>query len=456
MNCSSNSSPTKSTPQAPVVQNINISTLSNTSVEFTLSAVESENLPLVYSISSQPSNGQVELNGTNGVYTPDTNFIGIDTFAYVANSLNGQSNIGIVQVTVSRDENNFEMIFSIEDRGIDGIDIVELSDGTIVLLCNARSSGGFDNAQAVIIGLNNSYNEIWRKFIGKQGGSTSLIKIKESPDGSFFVFGTSENSFYLLKFTSSGQFLWSQTYGNSDYTQGRDFEILDDGSVVMIGHTNINGYVQTLIIKTDSNGNVLQESTYGEDGQNNSRGRGIVKAPDGGYMIANVKIVGDQNTELVKISASGETEWAQVYSFDSSKQRDEEPRSISIDQQGNYYIAVEFDYSSTQQKTLLFKVNSQGSLIWNQEFYGHLFFDIENTTDDFIILTGADDSYSISQVFKFNKEGNLIGQKSFGNSANQNSSRGIIELNNGNYAIINSIYANQAFMSLVITNRNLD
>ena len=141
--------------------------------------------------------GSIELDGVNGTYTPNLNFIGTDSFTYIATSTNGQSNIGLVQVTVSRDENNFELIFSIENRGFESRDFAELIDGSIVIGGIAENYGGFINQQTYLIGLNSSFEEIWRKYTGPTGNSTYMKKIKSTADGGFIVFGLHESSFYL-------------------------------------------------------------------------------------------------------------------------------------------------------------------------------------------------------------------------------------------------------------------
>ena len=258
------SSPTEPTIEPPVVQNFTLSTFVNTPVEVSLSGVESEGLPLSFSITTQPMNGMIELEGANGTYTPNLNFIGTDSFAYIATSTNGQSNIGLVQVTVSRDENNFEFTFSIEGRGFDARDLTELSREFCYWYCT--NSGGFINQQTYLIGLNNYFEEIWRKYTGPIGNSTYMKKIKSTGDGGFIVFGSHENSFHLQKFTSSGDLEWSQTYSSSDYFNAEDVCVLDDGNIVMVGQTNINGYTQTLLTIVDSNGNLQSENTYGDNG----------------------------------------------------------------------------------------------------------------------------------------------------------------------------------------------
>tara|TARA_B100001175_G_C19471618_1_gene622083 strand:+ start:182 stop:1618 length:1437 start_codon:yes stop_codon:yes gene_type:complete len=459
------SSPTEPTIEPPVVQNFTLSTFVNTPVEVSLSGVESEGLPLSFGITTQPINGMIELEGANGTYTPNLNFIGTDSFAYIATSPNGQSNIGLVQVTVSKDENNFELIFSIENRGFEARDFTELTDGSIVIGGVAQNSGGFSNQQMYIIGLNNDFEEIWRKYIGPTN-TAYMRKIESSNDGGFIVFGANENSFYLQKFTSSGNLEWSQSYSNSDYFNADDMCILDDGNIVMVGQTNINGYTQNLITIVDSNGNLQSENTYGDNGYD-SHGRAVTKSNDGGFLVAGDKK--RQNSsgfygkpEIMKFSSTGEFEWSNNFYFGSNEQRyAEDPWAVTQDQNGNYYITVHINGGSndSNDNTVLFKVNSQGTLQWDIQYYNRVRYDIESTYDNSIIVSGRSSDLYDLLVYKFDSNGSLIAEKNFGDSLNYNVGEAIKELSNGNYAILgarNYSVGSNVDARFIIINNNLD
>ncbi|MDC0593976.1 Ig-like domain-containing protein [Candidatus Marinimicrobia bacterium] len=457
------SSPTEPIIEPPVVQNFTLSTFVNTPIEFSLSGVESENLPLSFGITTQPINGIIELDGVNGTYTPNLNFIGADSFTYIATSTNGQSNIGLVQITVSRDENNFELIFSIEGRRFDARDFTELSGGSFVIGGIAQNSGGFINQQTYLIGLNNDFEEIWRKYTGPIGNTTYMKKIKSTGDGGFIVFGLHESSFYLEKFTSLGNLEWSQSY--SSVGSADDVDILDDSTIVMVGGTTVNGYGQTMITIVDSNGNLQSENTYGEDGYG-SRARAITKSNDGGFLVAGQKK--RQNSsgwygkpEIMKFSSTGEVEWSNNFYFGPREDRfGETPFAVTQDQDGNYYITVIYPLDSNSDKTLIFKVGPQGGdPLWNVEFNNLLYQDIEYSSDNSIILTGRSESFFDLLVYKFDLQGNLIVDKNFGDSTNYNSGESIKELSSGNYAILggrNYSVGSNVDARFIIINNNLD
>jgi hypothetical protein len=97
------SSPTKSepAPQPPTVNNLSITTNEDTPTTFTMSGVDPEGAALTFSISTQPQNGTVKASGAAGTYTPNENFNGADTFAYIASDGALSSTAGLVTVTVT-------------------------------------------------------------------------------------------------------------------------------------------------------------------------------------------------------------------------------------------------------------------------------------------------------------------------------------------------------------------
>ena len=97
------SSPTKSepAPQPPTVNNLSITTNEDTPSTFTMTGTDPEGAALTFSISTQPQNGTVTASGAAGTYTPNENFNGTDTFAYIASDGALSSTAGLVSVTVT-------------------------------------------------------------------------------------------------------------------------------------------------------------------------------------------------------------------------------------------------------------------------------------------------------------------------------------------------------------------
>lgn len=114
------SSPTKSepAPQPPTVNNLSITTNEDTPTTFTMTGADPEGAALTFSISTQPQNGTVTASGAAGTYTPNANFNGTDTFAYIASDGALSSTAGLVSVTVTAvdDDPNTMNVSAITDE----------------------------------------------------------------------------------------------------------------------------------------------------------------------------------------------------------------------------------------------------------------------------------------------------------------------------------------------------
>ena len=90
-----------STPTPPVTQDINRTIASNSSTEITLLGTDvNSGEVLTYSIITAPLNGTYSLDNNIVTYTPNTDFIGTDTFTYKANDGTFDSNESTIIINV--------------------------------------------------------------------------------------------------------------------------------------------------------------------------------------------------------------------------------------------------------------------------------------------------------------------------------------------------------------------
>ena len=110
---------------------------------------------LSYSVSTQPQHGTISISGGAGTYTPTANYNGEDLFLYIASSVNGNSNIGTVAVTIfpeDDDPNSKNMQVSTdEDTAIDiTLDIEEYDGDSIsVSIKNSPQNGSVSLAGSI-------------------------------------------------------------------------------------------------------------------------------------------------------------------------------------------------------------------------------------------------------------------------------------------------------------------
>ena len=138
---------------SPVVYDIQEGLEEGQSIEFQLIGFDIDGDELSYEISSGPDEGQAELVGNNLIYTPNENYYGFDSFTFIANDGQINSNIGTVLLTINN-MNDLPVIESIADQEI-------FENESLVLNINASDEEGDelifsatvdDNASVIVNG----------------------------------------------------------------------------------------------------------------------------------------------------------------------------------------------------------------------------------------------------------------------------------------------------------------
>lgn len=90
------------TNNPPVTKNINVKTHVNVQYNGKLAGLDKDNDVLTYNLISNTTNGKIKLNN-NGVYsyTPNTNFIGVDSFSYRVNDGINNSEVSTVTLNIT-------------------------------------------------------------------------------------------------------------------------------------------------------------------------------------------------------------------------------------------------------------------------------------------------------------------------------------------------------------------
>ena len=153
-----------------------------------------------------------------------------------------------------------------------GQGIVQLEDSSYVV---TGSSSSFQNgaSQAFLLKVDSLGNYKWSKNYGgfeSEGGRRVLYK----KNVGFFIAGYT-NSYgnggydnYLIKTDEQGNLLWDKTYGGSGWEKVNDAILLPDTSIVMVGQTNTGtpGNDNFYIVRTNQNGDTLWTKNFGTAG----------------------------------------------------------------------------------------------------------------------------------------------------------------------------------------------
>lgn len=84
----------------PLVTPVNLTTNFDTEIDFDLISMDIFNLPLTYSIATQPSNGSIIINDNHCTYTPNPGFHGIDEAYFTSSNGEFTSELALIRIVV--------------------------------------------------------------------------------------------------------------------------------------------------------------------------------------------------------------------------------------------------------------------------------------------------------------------------------------------------------------------
>jgi len=203
------------------------------------------------------------------------------------------------------------------------------------------SSSGAGLIDAWLIKTDPMGNTTWIKTYG--GSKTDyLYCVEQTSDGGYIStgwtssFSPSYEDVYLIRTNSSGDTLWTKTYGGTESDIGRSVKQTTDGGYIIAGWTRSfgGGSNDVYLIKTDNIGNILWTKTYG--GVYNEEGHSVLQTLDGGYIIAGFKqiISGNFDVWLLRTDASGNILWTKTIGGSG----DDRARSLQRTSDGGYIL----------------------------------------------------------------------------------------------------------------------
>lgn len=214
---------------------------------------------------------------------------------------------------------------------------------------------------------------------------------------------------WLLKTDANGKKLWQKAFGGGDFEYGAAVAVGTDGSYAIAGQTesnntgqvtNYHGNTDIWVVKSDANGTMQWQKTYGGSGF--ERPQCILGTSDGGFLISGTTSSGDgdftgrgdKDLFILKIDAAGNRQWAKFYGGSMS----EEGFSIIPSDGGGYMVA---GYTSSASGDVtgniqgvsaawILKIDANGNLLWQKVIPGL------NGTRAKSIIPSGDGGYVVS------------------------------------------------------------
>ncbi len=225
-----------------------------------------------------------------------------------------------------------------------GLSVKTLNDGSFIIVgttgsTNGDVSGYHDNGDLWVLKLSSSGEPIWKHVYGgnmtDEGGD-----IISTPDGGYMVVGyTMSNDgdvkghhgggdLWMIHLDQAGSIVWQKVFGGSKRDSGSSIIRTSDGGYAMTGNTyssdgdvtSNHGSSDLWVVKTDGNGTLLWQKSYG--GSKLDWGHSLIELPGGDLLVAGVTASSDGDVHLnhgagdiwvLRLSSQGNMIWEKTY-----------------------------------------------------------------------------------------------------------------------------------------------
>jgi hypothetical protein len=227
----------------------------------------------------------------------------------------------------------------------------------------------------IFVGSVGASLEMWSQTYGGAASDEAEALVQTS-DGGYTLagytesFGAGSYDFWLVKTDANGNMEWNQTYGGTGIEHACALVGTSDGGFALLGTASFGaGKRDFWLVKTDEFGNMEWNQTYG--GADYDDPSSLVGTSDGGYALAGwTTSFGAEGDDfwLVKIDAYGNVEWSHTY----GRGRSDRARALVATADGGYAIAgetISIGYGDMPHWDFwLVKTDANGDVEWNRTY----------------------------------------------------------------------------------------
>ena len=310
-----------------------------------------------------------------------------------------------------------------------GFSVQQTTDGGYIVAGRTESFGP-DVEKVYLVKADSAGDTLWTRTYGG-GGDDWSFSVQQTTDGGYIVagythsFGDGSYDVYLIKTNSSGDILWTRTYGGNDYDVARSLQQTTDGGYIVAGFTGLLiDDSDVYLLKTDSLGDILWTRSYG--GSNLDGGYSVQQTTDGGYIVAGETEsfgAGDPDIYLLKTDSTGDTLWSRTYGGSLS----EWAQSVQQTTDGGYIVAGITGIPFHDFDVYVIKTDGSGDTLWSRTYGGggdDRGFSVQQTTDGGYIVTGYTSSFGAGfydvYLIKTDASGDTLWTRTYGGSGSEN------------------------------------
>ncbi len=182
-------------------------------------------------------------------------------------------------------------------------------------VAGTRDRTTIDTGEFWLVRVSDSGEVLWTQTYGDDSKEQLAYALVETKDGGFALGGTNDGDFWLVRTDADGKELWAKTYGGDKYERAVGLDLFDDDGFALGGWVDADGASDFYLVRTDAGGEAVWEVTLDED---YDLAEGIEVVDDGG-----VVLVGHTGPEglardlwAVKVDALGDVVWDRRYGGD--------------------------------------------------------------------------------------------------------------------------------------------
>lgn len=287
---------------------------------------------------------------------------------------------------------------------------------------------GSDNLDLVIARIDSSGNLVWSRTYGGARDDRGY-SVQQTSDGGYIVAGgtrsfgvTEDYDFWMIKTDSEGLWEWSQTFGSNSDDIALSVRQATDGGFFLAGYTEtqpINVFLDAMVVKTDSLGCFEWDLTCGEE-YSTDVAYSVLETPDGGCVFTGkfYEMYPDAPGEmfLIKADSLGSIEWERTY----TKADYSCGNSVCHSQQGGYMIAGYTVESGSDRDAWIVRTNQSGDYLWSRLLGGQgedSFLSVIQMTSGCYSFAGYSESYGDDRdlwVLSISSNGNFNWSGTYG------------------------------------------
>ncbi len=251
------------------------------------------------------------------------------------------------------------------------------AQGNVYVTGQSLNQSGNDYDMATIK-YDNSGAQLWASRYATAGNNNDVaVSMAVDNSGNVFVAGYSDapngTDIIIVKYNSTGVQQWAQRVNGPANNEDKGTSVAVDG----LGNAYVTGFVNLnsgndfdiATIKFNSVGTLVWQRTYSDTAQLGEMGYSIAVDNFGNAYVTGVILApADPNIVTIKYDSAGGVQWAKV--FASPQVGNDMGKKITVDNQGNVYVAGVISTAQTSIDYAVLKYGPNGALLWNAFYTG--------------------------------------------------------------------------------------